>query len=120
MATVLRAQGKSASGNKRRILWYAFLIYVPIAAQIDSVVAVVGRSVPVANGDVETAYKRLGRILSMNTVVRELRAGERHEKVGPKRRRLRSERWRRRFAHEVRSNDFPIGALPQHFLCMHE
>lgn len=36
-----------------------------------------------------------------NNVVKELRMAERHEKKGDKRRRLRSERWRRRFAHEV-------------------
>lgn len=61
-----------------------------------------GRSVPVVKGDVEAAYKKLNRVLAQNQVVRELRANERHEKVGYKRRRLRSERWRRRFAHEVR------------------
>jgi ribosomal protein S21 len=61
-----------------------------------------GRSVPVVKGDVESAYRKLSRVLGQNQVVRELRANERHEKVGVKRRRLRSERWRRRFAHEVR------------------
>lgn len=37
----------------------------------------------------------------MNNVRKELRLAERHEKKGEKRRRLRSERWRRKFADEV-------------------
>lgn len=61
-----------------------------------------GRSIPVIKGDVNTAYSKLNTRLKQNRVRYELRMQERHEKKGDKRRRLRSERWRRRFAHEVR------------------
>ncbi|OSX65200.1 hypothetical protein POSPLADRAFT_1038980 [Postia placenta MAD-698-R-SB12] len=60
-----------------------------------------GRSVSTYTG-VAFAFTKLRRILSTNHVVKELRMAERHEKKGDKRRRLRSVRWRRRFAHEVR------------------
>ncbi|KAF5391386.1 hypothetical protein D9757_001913 [Collybiopsis confluens] len=63
-----------------------------------------GRSVDVVDGDVGKAFKRLDSILTRNMVRRELRLTERHEKKGPKRRRLESERWRRLFAHEVRKS----------------
>jgi small subunit ribosomal protein MRP21 len=42
--------------------------------------------------------------MKQNNVFREVRMQERHEKKGYKRRRLASERWRRRFAHEVCSD----------------
>jgi len=61
-----------------------------------------GRSVPVVRREVGLALNRLRRIITTNHLIRELRSTERHEKKGEKRRRLRSERWRRRFAHEVR------------------
>ena len=47
------------------------------------------------------AYRRLTNILQRNKVRPQLRLAERHEKKGEKRRRLSSERWRKRFAHEV-------------------
>lgn len=65
-----------------------------------------GRSVPVINNDLAGAFSRLKRILDRNSVQKELRLTERHEKKGYKRRRLTSERWRRRFAHEVCSDPF--------------
>ncbi|KZT11395.1 uncharacterized protein LAESUDRAFT_692200 [Laetiporus sulphureus 93-53] len=61
-----------------------------------------GRSVAVHNHEVGAAFTALRRIMSANAVARELRLVQRHEKKGVKRRRLKSERWRRRFAHEVR------------------
>ncbi|GLB34979.1 putative ribosomal protein S21 [Lyophyllum shimeji] len=61
-----------------------------------------GRSVKVHGGNVAEAYARLHSILQRNKVRAQLRRAERHEKKGEKRRRLRSERWRRQFAHEVR------------------
>jgi len=61
-----------------------------------------GRSVYVGRGDLAGAYGSLTTILRRNTVPYELRMSDRHEKKGVKRRRLSSERWRRRFAHEVR------------------
>ncbi|KAI0302008.1 hypothetical protein BC826DRAFT_986609 [Russula brevipes] len=50
-----------------------------------------GRSVEVKNGNVADALNKL-----------QTQANCRHEKKGYKRRRLSSQRWRRRFAHEVR------------------
>ncbi|KAI0928798.1 hypothetical protein AcW2_004687 [Taiwanofungus camphoratus] len=61
-----------------------------------------GRSIDVYNKDVAAAFAKLRRIIIQNGVVKELRLAERHEKKGDKRRRLKSERWRRRFAYEVR------------------
>ncbi|THU90715.1 hypothetical protein K435DRAFT_760059, partial [Dendrothele bispora CBS 962.96] len=63
-----------------------------------------GRSVPVTDGNVASALKKLDTILNRNKVRKQLRLTERHEKKGVKRRRLESERWRRLFAHEVRKN----------------
>lgn len=61
-----------------------------------------GRSVSVtAQHPLHTAYARLARIMSRNRVPRELFLARRHEKKGVKRRRLASDRWRRKFAHEV-------------------
>jgi len=48
------------------------------------------------------AWMKINRTMRMNNVKNELRSQERFEKPGEKRRRLRSERWRRRFAEEVR------------------
>ncbi|KAI0934396.1 hypothetical protein AcV5_006249 [Taiwanofungus camphoratus] len=61
-----------------------------------------GRSIDVYNKDVAAAFAKLRRTIIQNGVVKELRLAERHEKKGDKRRRLKSERWRRRFAYEVR------------------
>ncbi|KIK59900.1 hypothetical protein GYMLUDRAFT_74349 [Collybiopsis luxurians FD-317 M1] len=63
-----------------------------------------GRSVDVIDGDIGGAFRRLDSILTRNMVRKQLKLTERHEKKGPKRRRLESERWRRLFAHEVRKN----------------
>ena len=60
-----------------------------------------GRSIEVKNGNVAEALNRLQYTLGRNRVARELKLTARHEKKGYKRRRLSSERWRRRFAHEV-------------------
>jgi ribosomal protein S21 len=61
-----------------------------------------GRSVKVMESNVNDAYRTLMRRLSGNNVMKELRQAARHEKKGDKRRRLQSERHRRRFAAEVR------------------
>ncbi|KAI0637067.1 hypothetical protein C8Q77DRAFT_1071286 [Trametes polyzona] len=61
-----------------------------------------GRSVPVINGQVSFALTKLKSILAVNAVRQTAVRDERHEKKGEKRNRLRSLRWRRRFAHEVR------------------
>lgn len=61
-----------------------------------------GRSVPVTNFiSLQSALGRLGRTLAQNSVRRELRLVERYEKPTDKRRRLKSERHRRRFAEMV-------------------
>ena len=53
------------------------------------------------SGNVAEALNKLQYALQRNRVVPELRLAARHEKKGYKRRRLSSERWRKRFAHEV-------------------
>lgn len=60
-----------------------------------------GRSVPVRNGDISRAMASLSLRLRANKVVKTWKYQMRHEKKGVKRRRLKSERWRRRFADEV-------------------
>ncbi|KAJ3923665.1 hypothetical protein F5877DRAFT_74182 [Lentinula edodes] len=60
-----------------------------------------GRSAHVVDGNLADAFRRLDMILARNKVRKQLKLAERHEKKGPKRRRLESERWRRLFAHEV-------------------
>ena len=55
----------------------------------------------VFGGNVADAYNRLEKILRRNRIKRAIKLTERHEKRGVKRRRLESERWRRRFANEV-------------------
>ena len=61
-----------------------------------------GRSVNVTDFvPLRIALGRLGRILSQNNVRKELRLVERYEKPTDKRRRLKSERHRRRFAEMV-------------------
>ncbi|RXW24115.1 hypothetical protein EST38_g1713 [Candolleomyces aberdarensis] len=61
-----------------------------------------GRSVPVHSGKVAEAIRSLDGILGRNRFRYQLRLQERHEKRGEKLRRLRSERWRKQFAAEVR------------------
>lgn len=61
-----------------------------------------GRSVSVTKGDLARAMANLNSIFRVNNVRTELRLGERYEKPNQKRRRLASERHRRRFAHMVR------------------
>ncbi len=51
--------------------------------------------------DVGSALATLKGILAINNVRASHVRDERHEKKGEKRNRLRSLRWRRRFAHEV-------------------
>ncbi|PPQ78104.1 hypothetical protein CVT25_015638 [Psilocybe cyanescens] len=52
--------------------------------------------------NLSSAFKKLDSILARNKVRYELRLAERHEKKGVKRRRLQSQRWKNRFANEVR------------------
>lgn len=54
------------------------------------------------HGDLATALMKLKNILNVNAVRQTHIRDERHEKKGEKRNRLKSLRWRRRFAHEVR------------------
>ncbi|KAI6036604.1 hypothetical protein BKA83DRAFT_670238 [Pisolithus microcarpus] len=54
------------------------------------------------NMDLRSAFLKLSRRLQKNSVFREWKLAVRHEKRGIKRSRLRSERWRKRFADEVR------------------
>ncbi|KAI0831204.1 hypothetical protein BC628DRAFT_1415741 [Trametes gibbosa] len=61
-----------------------------------------GRSVQVTKNEVAFALTKLKGILTINAVRQTAVRDERHEKKGEKRNRLKSQRWRRRFAHEVR------------------
>jgi len=61
-----------------------------------------GRSVPVKHGDISRAMNSLSTRLRANRVQKTWKYQMRHEKKGVKRRRLKSERWRRRFADEIR------------------
>jgi ribosomal protein S21 len=97
--------GESGPG-KRRLRWYvprcSTVLLCAGGTYPDACLLCIGRSVPRPHGDtVANAYRKLSSIISRNNVRKELRMAERHEKKGPKRRRLSSERWRRRFAHEV-------------------
>jgi hypothetical protein len=74
--------------------------------------------VRVFNGDVGEAYKRLDIRLARNKVRYELKRTERHEKKGAKRRRLTSERWRMRFADEVRYAFLSTRAKNERFSCL--
>jgi len=64
-----------------------------------------GRTVDVKGYGSDTltkAWNKLNGILRENNVRKELRLTARHEQKGEKRRRLQRERWRRKFADEVR------------------
>ncbi|WFD44213.1 hypothetical protein MPSI1_002879 [Malassezia psittaci] len=63
------------------------------------------------NASVAMLYRNLMSTLRRNNVRRELRLGERYEKPNQKRRRLRSERHRRRFADMIRKKVQLIMAL---------
>ena len=75
-----------------------------------------GRSVEVKNGNVAEALNKLQYTLRRNKVSRELGLAARHEKKGYKRRRLSSERWRRRFAHEVIASSLLYDVSDHHSL----
>ncbi|KAF7338317.1 Glycerol-3-phosphate o-acyltransferase [Mycena venus] len=66
--------------------------------------AYAGRSVKVRPGRFTEAVRDFERILVRNQVKFTYKATERHEKKGPKRRRIRSEQWRKHFANQVRKN----------------
>ncbi|KAI9566449.1 hypothetical protein HD554DRAFT_1992858, partial [Boletus coccyginus] len=57
-----------------------------------------GRRLAVRNGDLQNAFKQLNLRLRQNHVAKGIALTVRHEKKGDKRARLRSERWRKRFA----------------------
>jgi len=61
-----------------------------------------GRSVLVRTDNISGALKSLSRRLKANNVYQTWKYQMRHEKKGVKRRRLKSQRWRRRFADEIR------------------
>lgn len=87
------------------LLWSVFLLRISVRSST-LILPFEGRSVPVVNNELAVAFVKLRRILDRNRVQKELRLTERHEKKGYKRRRLASQRWRRRFAHEVCSDRF--------------
>ena len=61
----------------------------------------IGRSVR-NTGNLAATFRSLQDILMRNKVYQTLRMTQRHEKKGEKRSRLKSERWRKQFANEVR------------------
>ncbi|KAJ6496655.1 hypothetical protein C8R47DRAFT_350116 [Mycena vitilis] len=63
-----------------------------------------GRSVKVKEGQFADAVRKFETILSKNQVKRTIRLTERHEKKGPKRRRIKSQQWRKHFANQVRKD----------------
>jgi len=77
--------------------------------------AYTGRSIAVKSSSdddgVAEAWSKLTSRLKRNNVYADFKRNERHEKKGVKRRRLESERWRRRFAHEVRKKIELVNAI---------
>ena len=63
-----------------------------------------GRTVRVQNRDLSEAFRQLRVILSRNRVPQTFHYQKRHERKGDRRRRLRSENWRKAFKNEVRTN----------------
>ena len=92
--------------------WSSRKIYGPDHNAVPSA----GRSVPVAKGDLARAMANLNSIFRINNVRTELRLGERYEKPNQKRRRLASERHRRRFAHMVREKVQLVSSMRIHAL----
>ncbi|KAJ7774651.1 hypothetical protein DFH07DRAFT_106957 [Mycena maculata] len=66
--------------------------------------AYTGRSVRVKGTNFSEAVRNFEKILSYNQVRRTVFATERHEKKGVKRRRIKSQQWRKHFAQQVRNN----------------
>ncbi|KAJ7172501.1 hypothetical protein C8R46DRAFT_894603 [Mycena filopes] len=66
--------------------------------------SVLGRSVQVKPGRFSEAVREFEKILRTNAVRHTWVSTQRHEKKGPKRRRIRSEQWRKHFSHQVRKN----------------
>ncbi|KAJ7658837.1 hypothetical protein DFH06DRAFT_1196060 [Mycena polygramma] len=58
----------------------------------------------VKEGQFADAVRKFETILSKNQVKRTIRLTERHEKKGPKRRRIKSQQWRKHFANQVRKD----------------
>ncbi|KAG9318458.1 hypothetical protein JVU11DRAFT_549 [Chiua virens] len=66
-----------------------------------------GRRLTVRNGDLNSAFQLLNSRIRNNNVAKEIALTVRHEKKGDKRARLRSERWRKRFADAARRIHLP-------------
>ncbi|KAJ7905468.1 hypothetical protein B0H14DRAFT_2660394, partial [Mycena olivaceomarginata] len=77
---------------------------VPTLQKLQIADAYSGRHVKVWQGKFAEAVRDFEKILARNRVRFTYRAAERHEKKGPKRRRIRSEQWRKHFANQVRKN----------------
>ncbi|KAJ7046757.1 hypothetical protein C8F04DRAFT_1061638 [Mycena alexandri] len=77
---------------------------IPVLQRVRIPDAYTGRSVRVNSGKFAEAVREFERVLRTNTVRHTWVSTARHEKKGPKRRRIRSEQWRKHFAHQVRKN----------------
>ena len=88
--------------SEQRVLRHALN---PFTSDTGSAIIVTGRSITVKKDltgtSVATAYSALASRIWRNKVRQDYMANMRHEKKGVKRRRLSSERWRRRFADHV-------------------
>lgn len=101
------AQNRFGTTGLQDTLQCLFLVFMPVRFLADEMVltdiyAFPGRSIPVIGGNVSKAMSGLALRLKLNNVAGTWRYQMRHEKKGVKRRRLSSERWRRRFSDEVR------------------
>jgi hypothetical protein len=91
----------------------------PFTSDTGSTIIVTGRSIAVKKDLTDTSVASACAILASriwrNKVRQDYMANMRHEKKGVKRRRLESERWRRRFADHVRSASQQVLFLMSHF-----
>ncbi|KAL1673333.1 hypothetical protein EV122DRAFT_270573 [Schizophyllum commune] len=70
-----------------------------------------GRTVRVQNRDLSEAFRQLRVILSRNRVPQTFHYQKRHERKGDRRRRLRSENWRKAFKNEVRKRVLIVNTI---------
>ncbi|KAJ6596867.1 hypothetical protein DFH09DRAFT_904166 [Mycena vulgaris] len=98
--------GNAVTGEKKTAadIWRERSLYiVPQLRLHPPTDAYYGRSVKVKGTFAEAAIE-LERILARNKVKQTIRANDRHEKKGVRRRRIKSQQWRHHFANQVRKN----------------
>ena len=104
MASPAQEEHRLAHSSEQHVYRHALN---PFTSDAGLTIVVTGRSIAVkkdlAGTSVANAYIALATRIWKNKVRQDYTANMRHEKKGVKRRRLESERWRRRFADHVRS-----------------